>query len=348
MKMNDIWSINKSYASVLSAPLQVQFDITNKCNFRCLHCYNESGTNNSCSDELTDEQIQFLFEELKIMKPLNICFCGGEPLLRGELIAQLSNGIKDYVPNLSIVTNGYLLNENIFYKITDAGIKRIQISLDGIKSKTHERLRCKENAFSYALNAIKLCLANRNRVKELMVSFVPTSFNISEFPDLAEYLLSIGVDSVRVQPLMISGRAKQHVLELKPRLYQYDQLFKYILKLQIKYGKNKVSWGDPVDHIIRFRKYLSSMNTNITIKSNGNIIATPYIPITFGNIKKHKLSEYWEKGLTAIWNNQKIQEYAKNINTVDDIGKCVKGYPILWEEDDLDVDIINSGENNYG
>ena len=70
--MSDAMHINKSYAKVLSAPLQVQFDITNKCNFRCLHCYNESGSNIFCSDELSDEQIEVLFDDLKAMKPLKL------------------------------------------------------------------------------------------------------------------------------------------------------------------------------------------------------------------------------------------------------------------------------------
>lgn len=342
--MSDAMHINKSYAKVLSAPLQVQFDITNKCNFRCLHCYNESGSNIFCSDELSDEQIEVLFDDLKAMKPLNICFCGGEPLLKHDLIARLSADIQGIVPNLSIVTNGFLLDKNVFTQITDAGINRIQISLDGIKQETHERLRCRKVAYEHAIEAIKLCLENRKRIKELMVSFIPTSFNVHEFPSLAEYLLSIGVDCVRVQPLMLSGRAKQHVMELKPEIYQYDQLFRYIVDLQYKHGKDKIAWGDPVDHIIRFRRYLTNINTNVTIKSNGNIVATPYIPISFGNIKRHSLTEYWEHGLTSIWKNKEIQTYAKNINSVDDIGKDVEGYPALWNEEDMDLDIIDKKE----
>ncbi|PIE84897.1 radical SAM protein [Candidatus Gracilibacteria bacterium] len=334
-------SMNGFHASLLSAPLQIQFDITNKCNFRCLHCYNKSGANIVCDNELSDNQVEDLFDEFKTMRLFNICFCGGEPLLRKDLIVKVANNVKDCIPNLAIVTTGYFLDEKVLDELSSSGVKRIQISLDGFKKETHEKLRCKKGAFDRALDAIKLCISNKSKLKEIMVCFSPTIFNIHEFPKLFEYLMVLGVDCVRVQPLMLSGRARQNSFKLKPKDYQYDQLFSYVNKFQREYGKNKLSWGDPVDHIIRFRKYLSNICTNVTIKADGNIIATPYIPISFGNIKRHSFKEYWDKGLPFIWQNSELQKYARNINIVEDIGRDISGYPILWEEDDIDCDIIN-------
>ena len=132
--------------AILRSPLQVQFDITNKCNFRCLHCYNKSGENEACHDELTDSEVIALFADFAKMRPFNICFCGGEPLLRKELILTVSHKVKGFVPSLSIVTNGYLLDEKVLTQLIDSGINRIQLSIDGITKKTHEYLRGKKES----------------------------------------------------------------------------------------------------------------------------------------------------------------------------------------------------------
>ena len=43
-------------------PYQLALDITNKCNLRCLHCYNASGENRVMEHELSDDEIvEFLF-----------------------------------------------------------------------------------------------------------------------------------------------------------------------------------------------------------------------------------------------------------------------------------------------
>ena len=38
-------------------PYQIALDITNRCNYRCLHCYNASGENSVCGDELSDDEV---------------------------------------------------------------------------------------------------------------------------------------------------------------------------------------------------------------------------------------------------------------------------------------------------
>lgn len=227
--------LNKKHAKILRGPLEVQFDITNKCNFRCLHCYNASGENCLVSDELTDDEVIQLFNDIKKLKPFNICFCGGETLLRKDLIVTVSKLVKDEVDNLSIVTNGYLLSEAILDELIDAGINRIQISLDGYKRETHERLRQKEFSYEKAINAIKLCLSKKDKLTDFMISFVPTSFNICEFSDMAEFLYELGVQSIRVQPLMAMGRGNDNSRQLLPSNYQYRLLLKQIEQLKSKY-----------------------------------------------------------------------------------------------------------------
>lgn len=330
----------KNHAKILKGPLQIQFDITNKCNFRCLHCYNKSGENFVCNNELTDKEILRFIKDVKELRPFNICFCGGEPLLKINLLLKATKILKDVVPNISIVTNGYLLTEEMLLNLIDAGINRIQISLDGNSKEVHELLRQKEGSFFKAINAIKLCLNHKSRLKEIVVCFSPTSFNIKDFPFVVERVFSMGIYGVRVQPLMISGRGKENESFINPKPYQYQYLLNEINRLREIYGIARIEWGDPVDHVIRFRSYLSDVCTNITVQANGDIVATPYIPIRFGNIKRHSIVDYWKSGLASIWKNNVLQDYAKHINVLSDIGTKIEGFPTLWEDENLDLDIL--------
>ena len=89
----------------------VAIDITYKCNFRCKHCYNSSGEHQRNSKELSDDEILKIVDEICDYYPESICMCGGETLLRVELIckvAELVNKKSNGKISLNMVTNGYL------------------------------------------------------------------------------------------------------------------------------------------------------------------------------------------------------------------------------------------------
>ena len=51
---------NENYNDILRGPHQVAFDLTNRCNLRCRHCFNSSGENAVMQDELSDEMVRKL------------------------------------------------------------------------------------------------------------------------------------------------------------------------------------------------------------------------------------------------------------------------------------------------
>lgn len=205
-------SIQEKHASVMRGPMQVAFDITNKCNFRCLHCYNNSSDNNRIPDELSDLQVIRFVKDLCIMKPMNVCLCGGEPLLRFDLVCKVAKIVSSCNIQVSMVTNGFLLDEIKAHKLYEAGIKRIQISLDGCNQKSHEHLRQKSGSFEKAINALKIL--NFVGFKEVGVAFTPTSFNVEEICKTYELCNHIGITEFRIQPLMLLGRGRKNITEI--------------------------------------------------------------------------------------------------------------------------------------
>ena len=62
--------VSKTKDSV-TGPLHLALDITNKCNYRCLHCYNASGENWVVNNELTDEEVLELINQISKIQFVN-------------------------------------------------------------------------------------------------------------------------------------------------------------------------------------------------------------------------------------------------------------------------------------
>jgi MoaA/NifB/PqqE/SkfB family radical SAM enzyme len=328
-------TIPLKHAKVLRGPFQMSLDITNRCNFRCLHCYNRSGENPIVADELSDEELIAFAHDVATFHLYNFCFCGGEPLLRKDLICTMAKILVDSGSMISFVSNGSLMT-------LESGISRAQVSLDGARAESYERLRGIRGSFDTAVAAIEIL--RDAGFKDISVAFCPTNFNCSELEEAAALARSLGVNEFRVQPLMILGRTKQHVQEIVPSPQQYREVVRTIENLRHTYGQAMtIEWGDPVDHLIRFPSLLEHCNTFLGIKANGAIEVSPYLPITIGSVRNHKLSEYWDRGLARMWEIEEVKKMAQRVSSVEDMGKQGGDAPDVWYENDIALDLIDDG-----
>jgi cyclic pyranopterin phosphate synthase len=111
----------------------LRVSVTDRCNFRCQYCMPADGLPWLQRTELlTFEEIDRVVRTLVPLGVRSVRLTGGEPLVRRELpklITMLSaiDGLED----LSLTTNGYLL-ERMADELVDAGLERINVSLDSL------------------------------------------------------------------------------------------------------------------------------------------------------------------------------------------------------------------------
>lgn len=318
-------------------PTTGSMDITNCCNLKCLHCFNKS--NELARDELSDKEVMEIMRDVAKLKLYNFCFCGGETLLRYDLIVKCTEILKKTgTYNINIVTNGILLTEKKLTALKEAGISMVQISIDGSCEKTHNRMRQSNNAFAGAINAIHLLEQNH---LQFSVAFCPTIFNINEFPELARMLDKYEyMTSLRVQPLMVMGRATK---DIEPTHIQYRNLVTNINSFKIGNKLHySIEWGDPIDHLIRFRDYVHNIGL-INILSNGDLSVSPYLPLVIGSLRNHSLLTYINSGLCSAWKSKIVRDYAEDIRCIDDLGKPHFGRTI-FKDDSKIMDLIDNKE----
>ena len=112
----------------------LRISVTQRCNFRCRYCMPNTPFDWVPKENILSFEEMFLFVKVAIDRGVKkIRITGGEPLVRKDL-DKFIKMISDYAPNidLALTTNGYFL-KNYARALKDAGLKRINMSLDSLR-----------------------------------------------------------------------------------------------------------------------------------------------------------------------------------------------------------------------
>jgi len=127
-------------------PKSARLIITTNCNFRCQICtfWQEKPLDASL------ETIKYWIKELAAFGIKEIDIGGGEPLLRKDLI-EIIKEVKSYGIKCGLTTNGWLVSQIPF-----PSLDYIDISIDGAKPETHDKIRGVKGAWERAIKAVKI------------------------------------------------------------------------------------------------------------------------------------------------------------------------------------------------
>lgn len=324
---------------MLRGPLQVSVDFTNRCNLRCLHCFNRSGEErhyNLCK-ELDNRELMGIAEDIKVLQPPNVCICGGEPLLRREAVLMFLRALNDVPVKVSIVSNGWFFDSECADLLKESGLAALQFSVDGRDAVTHDKMRGVLGSHNRVVAAIKT--ARKAGFESLSVAFSPTRFNFRQFPDIVDWLVDIGVTNFRMQPLMGLGRGF-----LSPDIFmkstEYLSLLHSIATLRIAYPRIKIEWGDPIDHLVRFAENPDFV-PYLSVSSVGDICLSPYLPIILGSVRRHSLRDYWDAGIWKCWQIPLFRDIASFYASIRDFSRTDIPVPNATFSESVSFDIID-------
>jgi len=163
----------------------LRVSVTERCNFRCQYCMPEKPFSWVPKENLLSFEELFEFMKIAIDEGIKkIRITGGEPLLREDLDTFLKM-IYDYEPNidLAMTTNAYLLKEAA-QRLKDAGLKRINVSIDSLKPDVAQKIAGKD-VLKNVLEGVEEARKVGLKVK---VNMVPMNgMNVDEIIDILEY-----------------------------------------------------------------------------------------------------------------------------------------------------------------
>lgn len=136
----------------------LRLSVTDLCNYRCIYCMDEEGVEKKRhSDILSIEELTEIVQAAYTLGIRKIRLTGGEPLVRKGLITLCRNirGISDDI-ELGITTNGSLLPD-MAIDLKNAGVDRLNISLDTLNPDTFRRIT-RTGTIDQTLNGIKAAI----------------------------------------------------------------------------------------------------------------------------------------------------------------------------------------------
>ncbi len=180
----------------------LRLSVTDRCDLRCAYCMPERMTFLPRAEVLTLEELHRMALGFIARGITKIRLTGGEPLVRRdmiELVRALGRKLGDGLEELTMTTNGTRLAE-FADGLADAGIRRINISLDTLDRETFAKL-ARRDALPQVLEGIAAAKAAGLQVKINTVAL--KGVNEQEIPQIIEWAHEHGLDStlIEVMPL---------------------------------------------------------------------------------------------------------------------------------------------------
>lgn len=185
----------------------VVWNVGQRCNLKCIHCYSQS-KDIEYPNELTTDEAKAMLDDLADYGAPVILFSGGEPLMRADLL-ELIGYAKEKGLRAVISTNGTLITREKANELKKFGLSYVGISLDGLK-ETNDRFRGIPGAFDAALEGIRNCMSVGIKVG---LRFTINKRNAHDIPGIFQLIEKENIPRVCFYHLVYSGRGSNLIEE---------------------------------------------------------------------------------------------------------------------------------------
>ena len=255
----------------------LRVSITDRCNLNCIYCNpNKLSPKLDYKDVLTYEEILRIVKVGVKIGIKKVRITGGEPLTKKNIYTFLNNLTDiDGIEDVSLTTNGIFLKDNI-RKIKDAGIKRINISLDTLNREKYCQITGSDK-FEDVWEGIEL--AHKLSFSPIKLNTVALrNINDDEFKDLANLSIHypFHIRFIEYMPIGNSKIRKEHQIlasEIKERIQALGELIPIMHsgfdgpaeRYRFKHAKGEIGFIRPIS------KHFCQHCNRLRLTSSGNI-----------------------------------------------------------------------------
>ncbi len=292
-------------------PAHPAWEVTSACNLRCIHCHASSST--PSKDEFTTDEAKRFIDSLREVQEFRmLVYTGGEPLMRHDIFELLNHSKSVGFTNV-IATNGTLIDEEVAFRLREAGVVGAAVSLDSPRPEAHNFIRKNNNAYALALRGMD---ALRKAGILLQVNATAMEYNFDDFDELltladkygsgimlAYQLVPVGRGS-GIRGATLSKEQNKRLLEFLARRQigistivepvAAPQYWPYLMKNKGKVGGSWLSLAKEVFH------GCAAGRGFVYIKANGEVWPCPFVDIVAGNVKERPFIKIWEESEVFI------------------------------------------------
>lgn len=284
----------------------LQFELSSRCNERCIHCYIPNGKKNKGFD-MPLKKVKSILDEFAEMGGIHVTLSGGEAFLHKDLIEICEYcRAKDF--KITILSNLIALKDEDIPKLKAVNLSLIQVSLYSMDENIHDTITSVKGSFKKTKNAIEKLVAADIPVQ---ISCPLMKANKDGYQEVLEYAKKMKIKAETDYIMMAQADFDTQNLANRLSLEETEKVIRDIMDFDLDYQQitlqQKPITEDLKFDFERFKKQpvCGVGYDNCCITSNGDVYpCAGWQNYVLGNVYKQTLKDIWE-------NSEKIKELRK-------------------------------------
>ena len=267
----------------LGVPIGVHFDLTYRCNERCIHCYLDHDDHG----ELTTSEVTGILDQLAAAGTFFLTFSGGEVLMRRDFFTILEHA-RRLLFNVRIKTNGVMIGTEEARRLRELMVEQVQISIYSHRPEVHDAITLLPGSLRRSLEAVRRLKAAGLKVAIANVLMVGNAGDHVAVQALAREMGVIYTLDPTITPKMDGDTA---ILSLRIGAGELNSVFHnrdLVGDVEAFCAPPPAPGDDIMDGIP-----CSAGHTACYVSPYGDVYPCVQFPLPSGNLRRQEFPEIW-------------------------------------------------------
>lgn len=284
----------------------LQFELSSRCNERCIHCYIPNDKKNHGFDMPT-EKVKSILDEFAAMGGIHVTLSGGEAFLHKDIV-EIARYCREKDLQISILSNLISLKDEQVEALKELNISLIQVSLYSMDPEIHDFITTVKGSFEKTKASIEKLVAADIPVQ---ISCPLMKANKVGYGKVLDYAKSLKIKAQTDYIMMARADLDTENLANRLSLEETEEVLRDIIEHDIQYREETLEQLPISDEIkLDLERFMKQPvcgvgYDNCCITANGDVYpCAGWQDYVLGNVYKQSLQEIWE-------NSERVKELRK-------------------------------------
>ena len=271
----------------------LQFELTSRCNERCIHCYIPNGKKNAGFD-MSFERFKYILDQYAEMGGLQVTLSGGEALMNKDIVKMLWY-CREKDMQISLLTNLISLKKELIPILKDVNLSLIQVSLYSMNAEKHDFITTVKGSFEKTKTAIEKL---HNADIPVQISCPIMKANKDGYDEVMKYAQRLRMKAQTDYIMMAQADLDTSNLANRISIEETEKVIRDIMENDVDYQTETLA-QEPLSSISEEEFAEMSLCgaglNDLCVTVNGDIYpCAGWQGFVVGNVFRESLKEIWE------------------------------------------------------